>query len=1709
MTIDAKNKTFTIPQSSDGKVYARYSSGRYVAPTLTVAGWGQTANGSIEPSGPITGPVPLAIFCHAIGTESSNVSLDTFRENGYRFDFGYGNVYSAGTWTHSGKPKGEQVGGPVAAHVYETPGTYILSLRVKDPTGNSYDLKTKIIAIDANSYWTSEGRTTTVLANASTSVWPTWANNTRYLLEAGKDYTRLGDINITNRQNVSISATGIDGKINSYSIASGGSGYTSGTYTYVPLWRGVGFGASANITVSSGVVTSVTIANTGSGYVVGDSLTVFDGTGGEIGSSGSGFSLNVDSIVNETDNKPIVHNIYADRNQISTPTTTARIIFNKLDANSNTNILEWPTNFDTGEMSCKVSAIDVLFHKCNAIFSLNGEFTLSSWAQDKTKTFNKVRRLFIHDCVIDGRRSGPSGRELRGNNPGGTAGGVFFNRGYEFVLLGSTVKRPPQQCVRVYVDRAFLAHNNIFDPLGDTPDGPIKTLGTITGGSGYTTGTYLNVPLTGGRGTGANGNVTISGGSVTAVVVANTGKDYFPNDSLSALNTNLGGTGSGFSVLVSTIKSVDNAKEAITIRAANASPIYANSQLVSYLDGSYPSIYSDETSIATTRNVVIADNILGSSTDSANVNWLGSTKPSNTEEIGAIERLIFERNTYPAITNKTVAYTATVDTRNVISRNETFLSSDTAKIGFRASNSSTSDTYTKAPGWARGPWYSDNWLGNDTNNTIDYQHKVTPGYISPPRPIANVEVYLTVRGWGQEVPAGGSIVGPAPLVVYFDAVDTRSANADCNTFREFGYHFDFGYDSANAAIVGNWQYSNKPKVSQIGGPIAAHMYEIPGTYTASVRAQNPQGEFQEKFVTIVVQDANVVYSGTKTVLVSNTGASDASYPSAATYNIAASGVVSFQSDRRYLFKAGENYSSYGVNGLTSNVFRFQIGTFGTGAKPVVNLGNNGIGENPTDKKLTAGIIQNANVRDMRITYGNDVHFNNCERYTGGFSGCADPNLISLNNSNSNNEWPINCGIWNSRYYANTTTPGGSGQCFYGGAKYVSFVGNDPYNGTHTVRTQPSHRGFIAHNKLNPPANDSLHQIKLYAGSHGNFQQSYPSKAYDRPIRGILPFSVNANTVADYPTYGFENRYIVVADNVIPPANNNWQIAIRPQNTAADERVRDVIVERVVFENNPGATNSNQLAVKMEGQNIVVRDCTIGTRLATTHYAALLPSDIGPYLPAPFRGPYYIPAPHPDIGAANNVFASVTGIIPERPGTYLSETITPSLISSGWGQNVAATGTITGPVPLAVFFDATGTTSSDSTIDPFNEIHYHFDFGYANTYTPGTWTHSGKPKGNQIGGPIAAHVYETPGTYKATVRAQDINGRYYDANVNIVAVDAHTYWTGSGKTNTTITVASGAWPTWANNTRYNLEAGGDYASFGTITINGRYNIAINGKKANVSTIIIEASGSKRAWSNSITISDITSTQSIDVNLPSEYVSFVRANARSISYGTSLKGSYDSTSGWYWPRYQTLYDCNFENSNTSVTGIWSTQSQQVAIMGCSSGNAKEHCVRTQNIYKLFFAHNFLYDPGTSAGPKHFLAIRAQGLSPWRTEYNGTDDMQSKYAVVADNKVGIGTETGHASNFKFSPNNDGVAHWVDMVRTERNTFNTSDAIRCIEGECTNLTSFETGMPDPFEGQITHGTLTSQYLGPYYSNQHRTGTDGTKRFSAPTQFYPLKAKS
>ena len=83
--------------------------------------------------------------------------------------------------------------------------------------------------------------------------------------------------------------------------------------------------------------------------------------------------------------------------------------------------------------------------------------------------------------------------------------------------------------------------------------GAISGVGTITSGSLYTNGNYSNVPLTGGSGSGATANITVSGQAVTSVTIKNSGNFYVVGDVLSCSNIYIGGSGSGFAIPVSAV----------------------------------------------------------------------------------------------------------------------------------------------------------------------------------------------------------------------------------------------------------------------------------------------------------------------------------------------------------------------------------------------------------------------------------------------------------------------------------------------------------------------------------------------------------------------------------------------------------------------------------------------------------------------------------------------------------------------------------------------------------------------------------------------------------------------------------------------------------------------------------------------------------------------------------------------------------------------------------------------------------------------------------------------------------------------------------------------------------------------------------------------------------------------------------------------------
>ena len=85
-----------------------------------------------------------------------------------------------------------------------------------------------------------------------------------------------------------------------------------------------------------------------------------------------------------------------------------------------------------------------------------------------------------------------------------------------------------------------------FGPTPIEPSGSIATVTITNQGSGYTNGTYTNVPINAAVGSGAVATVTVSSNLVFSVVITGGGTGYIHNEAVTISSASIGGTGTGF-----------------------------------------------------------------------------------------------------------------------------------------------------------------------------------------------------------------------------------------------------------------------------------------------------------------------------------------------------------------------------------------------------------------------------------------------------------------------------------------------------------------------------------------------------------------------------------------------------------------------------------------------------------------------------------------------------------------------------------------------------------------------------------------------------------------------------------------------------------------------------------------------------------------------------------------------------------------------------------------------------------------------------------------------------------------------------------------------------------------------------------------------------------------------------------------------------------
>ena len=339
----------------------------------------------------------------------------------------------------------------------------------------------------------------------------------------------------------------IAGSILTVNTLVGGSGYTNGTYTGVALTGGSGFSAQATIVVASNSVSSVTITNGGNGYLPGDVLSC------AAASIGNGI---------QTYGSITGGSLYTNGTYLSVPMTGGT----GSGATANITVSGGAvTGVVAADRGVGYTAGDILSASAANIGGVTGIIN--------TIGFLNPGALYTPGTYTNVSLTGGSGTnaaatiEVLDNGIGAvnniTSGSNYTNGSFSNVALtggtGSgalatvTVSGGNVVSVSISYGGNNYTVNDVLSCSAASIGNGVTAFGAIVGGSGYVNGTYPNVTLTGGTGTGARATIVVSGGLVISVTLTYGGIGYTAADSLTTANTNLGGAGAGFNVAVSTV----------------------------------------------------------------------------------------------------------------------------------------------------------------------------------------------------------------------------------------------------------------------------------------------------------------------------------------------------------------------------------------------------------------------------------------------------------------------------------------------------------------------------------------------------------------------------------------------------------------------------------------------------------------------------------------------------------------------------------------------------------------------------------------------------------------------------------------------------------------------------------------------------------------------------------------------------------------------------------------------------------------------------------------------------------------------------------------------------------------------------------------------------------------------------------------------------
>jgi len=425
----------------------------------------------------------------------------------------------------------------------------------------------------------------------------------------------------------------------------------------------------------------------------------------------------------------------------------------------------------------------------------------------------------------------------------------------------------------------------------------------------------------------------------------------------------------------------------------------------------------------------------------------------------------------------------------------------------------------------------------------------------------------------------------------------------------------------------------------------------------------------------------------------------------------------------------------------------------------------------------------------------------------------------------------------------------------------------------------------------------------------------------------------------------------------------------------------------------------------------------------------------------------------------------------RQGSSLLRFAGGGLLSSGSGGSSEVTPVLyasrtSGPAPLAVYFDGLATTAVDVS-DPWRNLGYYFDFDDTGA---GTWTNNGRSKNTEYGGPIAGHVFETPGTYEVLMSARRSDGEWAQDSIEITVTDPDTVFSGtnticiSTDTNTTGAPAGAtlltnqtSWPTWQSNRRYLIRAGRDYESFGGIDVpRGVSNVQIAAFGSGADPIVASATAASSgpysdfglAYPENVVFSDLDCTGIVAGTGPYRNVLWLRCKWNGTAEpGEGIQFAYDAgynaTSGndqLFWPECIFFVDCGpsvaGENAGLYGHGIG------YMVMGHTAPRGPQHTMRPYNMRKSLIAH---CDFTTFGGN---LVIKMQGIGTNFSDFgrylhqDSGGDPYAYYNIIRANQIRDDDNDGIWA-IAVAPENDEIGSGAQLVRdiiTEGNTYHGS---------------------------------------------------------------------